>query len=96
MSRGTGTAKHAESGWGGEDLVVCLDGPRAGAWYTAKTWTALRAAAAHNGETTHTGRALGYVRTGEKEPHRLNPRALGHILAWAPDVAAKAAGRSPQ
>lgn len=84
--------KHADAAWGATELVMCLDGPRAGAWYTAATWASNRTAALHNGETPHTGRTLGYVRTGEKEPHRLNPRANGHILAWAPDVAANAKG----
>lgn len=83
-------AKDAEHGWGGGELVVCLDGPRAGAWYSIKFWLEARQTAVHNGETTHTGRTLGYVRTNQKEPHRLNSKVLGHILAWSPDTASAA------
>lgn len=84
------TDKHAQTGWGGEPLVMCINGPRAGAWYTLTFWQAARAAAAHDGETTHTGRTLGYVRTGQKQPSRINPEVEAHILAWSPDTAAAA------
>lgn len=75
-------------------LVVCLDGPRAGAWHFGdhgpSSWVELCRLARHNAETPHTGRTLGYVRTGEKIPHPQHPTAHGHVLAWAPDVAAAA------
>lgn len=86
--------KHATHGWGGEELVMCVNGPREGAWYTLAFWQACMKSAIAGGETPHTGRTLGYVRTNEKEPHRLNPGVTGHILAWAPDVAAAAMERA--
>lgn len=84
------TDKAAQSGWGGEPLVMCINGPRAGAWYTLKFWQAARAAAAHDGETVRTGRTLGYVKTGKMQPSRINPEVSAHILAWSPNTAAAA------
>jgi hypothetical protein len=75
----------------GQTLVVCIDGPRAGAWYfadtTAGSWTDLRRLANFNGEDAYDGRTLGYVRTEAKIPHPRWPHIEGHVLAWAPGVA---------
>lgn len=84
------TDKYAQNGWGGEPLVMCIDGPREGAWYTLKFWQQARTSAIFNGETPHTGRTLGYVKTGKTAPNRNNPEVRGHILAWSPDTAAAA------
>ena len=52
-------------------LVVCLDGPRGGAWYFADWLDA--------------GWLDGYVHTGANPvPHRLDSRVMGQPLMWSP------------
>lgn len=52
-----------------DPLVVCMNGPRAGAWYT-QSWL-------------DAGWLDGYTPTGANPvPHRLDSRVLGIPLAW--------------
>lgn len=53
-----------------EPLVVCVGGPMAGHWYTARDWTERRAAATHMAERgQHAGPSLGYTRAERTAKH---------------------------
>lgn len=78
------------SGFHGRELVVCVDGPRAGAWYFLDWWKEQRRLAECGHETPLTGSTLGYIPGRRTQPHRLNRGVEGHVLVWDPATAAAA------
>lgn len=74
-------------GFDGRELVACVDGPRAGAWYFLDNWLdRRRIALEHDHNTAWTGSTLGYVVQG-MTPHPRNDQVQGHRLVWAPELA---------
>lgn len=51
------------------ELVVCLDGPKAGAWFYLADWKQLRRASLHCGGTPATSEALAYTPTSQRIQH---------------------------
>lgn len=81
MSRPTGTPVWARR----SDLVVCVGGPRDGAWYYAPDLAAAEQAAVT--VATRSGRAApshGYRDTGQLAPHPHYSDAAGHVYRWQP------------
>lgn len=71
----------------GRELVACVDGPRAGAWYFLDWWKTQREIALRfGGETPYKGSVLGYVAQGVV-PHPRNAGVEGHALTWQPELA---------
>lgn len=68
-------------------LVVCVDGPRAGAWYFedhgSLSWNAQYANAA--ADTTPGCTFVGYVESGEFVKHPRWPEVTGKALVWRPE-----------
>lgn len=95
-----------DGGWEGKALVMCEDGPRAGAWYflddaprarsrpASGSWLDLRRLARWHGESTSTGQTLGYVTAGRVAQHRLNGREA-EVLVWAPTEAERRSHAGP-
>lgn len=75
-------------------LVVCVDGPRSGAWYFAtggdESWAGLRRIALDQGEDPTTSRTLGYVRTRDMVDHPRWVGIAGTVLRWNPETAKNA------
>lgn len=78
-------------GFDGRELVVCVEGPRSGAWYFLDDWRERRRIAAdHDRETPTSSSVLGYIPGRRMQPHPRTRGVEGHVLLWDPPTAAAA------